>query len=202
MEFHEKIRELRKHKGITQDELAEALFVSRTAISKWESGRGFPNIDSLKALAKFYSISLDDLLSSEEVLAIVEDDHKLRQQRTCDLVLGLLDCSFLLLLVLPLFGQKVGDGIIQHVAMTELTATHWLLRGLYVLFAVAIPLYGVLTLVLQTCQVGRWLKMKSATSLALGLAAVCIFITSRQAYAALISVALLLVKSLVFIKKR
>mgnify|MGYP002508820047 CR=1 FL=1 len=44
-----KIRELRKQRKLSQEELAEALFVSRTAISKWESGRGYPNIESLKA---------------------------------------------------------------------------------------------------------------------------------------------------------
>ena len=38
--------------GLTQEELAEALYVSRTAISKWESGRGYPNIESLKAISK------------------------------------------------------------------------------------------------------------------------------------------------------
>ena len=50
MEFHEKLQELRKIRGLTQEELAEALFVSRTAISKWESGRGYPSIDSLKEI--------------------------------------------------------------------------------------------------------------------------------------------------------
>ena len=46
MEFHEKLQELRKQKNLTQEELSEILFVSRTAISKWESGRGYPSIDS------------------------------------------------------------------------------------------------------------------------------------------------------------
>ena len=45
MEFSEKLQELRKSRNLTQEELAEALFVSRTAVSKWESGRGYPSID-------------------------------------------------------------------------------------------------------------------------------------------------------------
>ena len=60
MEFHEKLQELRKSRGLTQEELAEALFVSRTAISKWESGRGYPSIDSLKEIS---DISLCPLMS-------------------------------------------------------------------------------------------------------------------------------------------
>ena len=50
MEFNEKLQKLRKGKKLTQEELAQDLFVSRTAISKWESGRGYPSIDSLKEI--------------------------------------------------------------------------------------------------------------------------------------------------------
>lgn len=63
MEFCEKLQELRKSRGLTQEELAEKLYVSRTAISKWESGRGFPSIDSVRAISKFFSVSLDELFS-------------------------------------------------------------------------------------------------------------------------------------------
>jgi len=62
MEFNEKLQELRKQKQLTQEELAECLYVSRTAISKWESGRGYPSIESLKAISEFFSVSIDDLL--------------------------------------------------------------------------------------------------------------------------------------------
>ena len=61
MEFHEKLQELRKQKKLTQEELSEVLFVSRTAISKWESGRGYPSIDSLKAIAEYFGITIDEL---------------------------------------------------------------------------------------------------------------------------------------------
>ena len=66
MEFNEKLQELRKSRGLTQEELAEALFVSRTAISKWESGRGYPNLDSLKEISKYFSITIDELLSGDK----------------------------------------------------------------------------------------------------------------------------------------
>ena len=60
MEFNEKLQELRKGKKLTQEELAQDLFVSRTAISKWESGRGYPSIDSLKEISRYFSVSIDE----------------------------------------------------------------------------------------------------------------------------------------------
>ena len=57
LEFHEKLQELRKSRGMTQEELAAALFVSRTAISKWESGTSDPSTSNLIALAKLFNIS-------------------------------------------------------------------------------------------------------------------------------------------------
>ena len=87
MEFNEKLQELRKNKGLTQEELAEALYVSRTAISKWESGRGYPSIDSLKAIAKYFSVAIDELLSSDEVLSIAEEDNKQKEKHFRTLIL-------------------------------------------------------------------------------------------------------------------
>ena len=67
MEFNEKLKELRSSRGLTQEELAEALFVSRTAISKWESGRGYPSIDSLREISDFFSVTIDELLSQRKI---------------------------------------------------------------------------------------------------------------------------------------
>ena len=106
MEFNEKLQELRKQKALTQEELAEILFVSRTAVSKWESGRGYPNIDSLKAIAKFFGITIDELLSGDELLTIAEEDNKQNTGRFKDLVFGLLDISIAMFFFLPLFQAK------------------------------------------------------------------------------------------------
>jgi transcriptional regulator with XRE-family HTH domain len=91
MEFNEKLQELRKQKELTQEELAEQLYVSRTAISKWESGRGYPSIDSLKAIARCFSVTVDELLSSDEILTIAEENQKQTEKHFRDLAFGLLD---------------------------------------------------------------------------------------------------------------
>ena len=80
MELNEKLQGLRKQKGLTHEELAEVLFVSRTAISKWESGRGYPNIESLKAISKFFGVTIDELLSGDELLTIAEKDTKQKEK--------------------------------------------------------------------------------------------------------------------------
>ena len=66
MTFGERLKKMRTEQGFTQDELAEKLYVTRTAISKWETDRGFPNIDSLKQIAELFNISVDELLEEEE----------------------------------------------------------------------------------------------------------------------------------------
>ena len=78
MEFYEKLQQLRKSRNMTQEELAEVLFVSRTAISKWESGRGYPNLESLKQISLYFSVSIDDLLSSDKIIQLAQQESHLR----------------------------------------------------------------------------------------------------------------------------
>ena len=201
MEFHETLQELRKQRGLTQEELAEALYVSRTAVSKWESGRGYPNLDSLKALAKFFSVTIDELLSGEEALAIAEEDHRQTNLQLCDQVFGLMDCSSILLLFLPLFGQKTGD-MIQGVSLLSLTGIVPYLRVLYGVAVFSLFLTGLLTLVLQPCRRGCWLQSKRILSLALHTAATLLFMVSLQPYAAALLFMALIIKGVLLIKRR
>ena len=76
MEFHEKLQYLRKQHQWTQEQLAEKLYVSRTAVSKWESGRGYPSIDSLKEISRYFSVTIDDLICSDEMMTVAENDKK------------------------------------------------------------------------------------------------------------------------------
>ena len=91
MEFHEKLQELRKNRGLTQEELAQALFVSRTAVSKWESGRGYPSIISLKEISEYFSVTIDDLLSSEKLVSIAKKENRANIRNICDMFYGIAD---------------------------------------------------------------------------------------------------------------
>ena len=201
MEFHEKLQELRKRKGLTQEELAEYLYVSRTAISKWESGRGFPNIESLKAIAKFFSVSLDELLSGEALLAIAEEDHREKERVFWDLLFGLLDCAMALLLFLPFFGQETQGGV-QSVCLLAASGIAAYLKAVYTVFVLAAVLLGVVILALQNCRISFWLRSKSLLSLGLSAAGVCLFVIGRQPYAAVFTFAFLMLKVFALLKGR
>lgn len=123
MEFNEKLQELRKNRGLTQEELAEALYVSRTAVSKWESGRGYPSIDSLKQIASFFSVTIDDLLSGEKLLSIAEKENQSNVRNMCDLIFGIVDLFSFLLVVLPLYPKSIDEYIyaVNLLAYTQTT---------------------------------------------------------------------------------
>ena len=201
MTFGEIIKKLRTDKGLTQDELAEKIYVTRTAISKWESDRGFPNIESLKTISKYFSVSLDELLSGEEILAIAENDNKQKERTLRDLIFGLLDCGMALLLFLPFFGQKA-DGVIREVSLIALSNTQTYLKTAYIAFVGIMIVLGVMTLALQNCHQRLWTQSKSILSLSLSAGGVCLFIISQQPYAAVFVFAFLIIKTLMLIKRQ
>lgn len=67
IEFGEKIKQLREEKGMTQQTMADKLFVTRQAVSRWESGSRYPDIYTTKKIADILNVSIDELLSGEEL---------------------------------------------------------------------------------------------------------------------------------------
>ena len=199
MEFNEKLQELRKTKGMTQEELANELYVSRTAISKWESGKGYPNIDSLRAISKFFLVSLDDLLSSEEILDAAETELKSKVHKLKDIVFGTLDCSLIMFFFFPFFGQK-RDGIIDQVSLINFTECETYIKVPYIIGLIAIVLLGFLTLALQNYNNRIWLQNKSKISLLLSAMLTMFFILFSEPYAAGFTFLFLIIKSIMLIK--
>ena len=200
MELNEKLQELRRKKGITQHDLAKKLYVSRTAISKWESGRGYPSIESLKAIARFYSVTVDELLSSDEMLTVAEENQKQTEKHFRDLIFGFLDLCMSLLLFLPLFATN-HDSVIRAASLMSLDGISPHLKTAYFIVVVGLCVIGILTLALQSCSAAVWIKTKGKISLAAGVAAVLLFIVSRQPYAAAFAFSLLAIKAIMLMKR-
>lgn len=199
MEFGEKLQALRKSRNLTQEALAEQLYVSRTAISKWESGRGYPSIDSLKAIAGYFSVSLDELLSSDAILTIAEEDQKRRERHSRTLVFGLLDCSAGLLLFLPFFGERTG-ATVKAVSLLSLAPAEACIQSILLAAVILLTLCGIAALALQNVGPVIWQRSKDRLSLGLSTASVLLFIACTQPYAGVFTFVLLIIKALLLIK--
>ena len=195
MEFGEKLKELRKARSLTQEELAEALYVSRTAVSKWESGRGYPSIDSLKELSQYFSVSIDELVSPDEAIAAAEDDRRAFAGRLTSMVCGMLDILPALLFFMPVFGNGASDP--ASVSLVDLVCSSPWLKPVFVMATGLTILCGFCEVVASRFErpsLGRALLYAGCA-----LSAVCVamFIVARQPYAGILCFALLVAKLLV-----
>ena len=199
MEFHEKLKELRKNRGLTQEELSEALFVSRTAISKWESGRGYPGIDSLKEIAKYFSVTIDELLSGEKLITIAEDENRHNIQRLCNLLFGITDLMSLMLIVLPLYPNPV-NGFIYAVNLLNYRETTSMIKIIHWILFFLLAAFGAVKIILTELTIDKGQKFATACSIGIGILTVFFLAMTREAYAITAAFLLLIIKGILLIK--
>lgn len=199
MEFHEKLQELRKNRGLTQEELAEALYVSRTAISKWESGRGYPSIDSLKEISNYFSVTIDDLLSGEKLLSIAENENKANTRSMCELLFGIVDVFSFILIVLPLYPNTI-EGYIYSVNLFAYTETASLNRLIYWILFISLIVVGIVKVMLTKFKHEKQQKIITDISLGLNIVIVLILAMTRETYAIMVAFLLLIIKGMLLLK--
>ena len=200
MEFNEKLQELRKSKGLTQEELAEALYVSRTAISKWESGRGYPGIDSLKELSRFFSVTIDELICPEEIISAAEEEKQTAVSRYVALICNALDALTAMLLFLPAFGN--GAGAPTAVSLMGLSGIRSWLKTVFLSVIGVTVLNGTCGVILVRFDRPLWNRHRVVTGLSLSTVGVAVFIAARQPYAGIIFFALLVIKAFFIYKAK
>lgn len=199
MEFNEKLKELRSIRGLTQEELAEALLVSRTAISKWESGRGYPSIDSLREISSFFSVTIDELLSGEKLLSIAKKENKSNMQNLCSILIGVIDLFHFLLIVLPLYPKSMKEYIasVNLLGYTETSAfnriVYW---GLFFLLMGT----GVTEVIVTQLKIEKVYKMIIIFSMLLSIAAVLSLALTGETYATALAFLFLGVKAGLYMK--
>ena len=188
------MQELRKARSLTQEELAEALFVSRTAVSKWESGRGYPNLDSLKEISRFFSVSIDDLICSEEIISAAEDEKKECIDKYVSLICSVLDSLPVLLLFMPVFGNGTDDPFsVSLYAITGISV--WIKIVFGVLIGITV-LNGICGVIISRFDKPVWDHHRLVTGIVLSIAGAAVFILTRQPYAGIIYLIILVVKGL------
>ena len=200
MEFNEKLVQLRKSRNMTQDELAEALYVSRAAVSKWESGKGLPSIDSLKDIAKFFSVSIDELLSGEKLLSLAEKENSSNTRKICNIIFGVADLLSFVLFVLPLYPSTI-EGFVYSVSLLSYTETSKINIAVYwVLFALLV-LSGAVKLVFAKLKAEKCSKASGYVSLVVSMVTVLFLALTREAYALVVVFLLFVIKVTVFINQ-
>ena len=198
MEFNEKLQELRKSRSLTQEELAEALFVSRTAISKWESGRGYPSIDSLREISRYFSVTIDDLICSEEMISVAENEKKEFADKSLSLICNAMDILLAILLFIPAFGN--GPESSETVSLFGLTGiTPWVKTIFVVIIATAI-LNGICGVIIANFNKPVWNKHRLITGVILSILTVIVLIATKQPYAGVVCFAFLVIKGFLIIK--
>lgn len=201
MEFSEKLQKFRTNEQLTQEELAEKLYVSRTAISKWESGRGYPSIDSLKAIAKYFNVTIDELICGDEIVALAEQDKKESGKKFTILICGILDCLIVLLFFLPVFGDG-GIGTVSSVNLFGLTSISSWVRNIYIVIMSLTVFNGFCTVVISSLEKPLWSRHRLITGIALSTAGTLIFVLTRQPYAGAFCLCLLVIKGFLVIKSK
>ena len=200
MEFGEKIQKLRNQNKWTQEQLAKKLYVSRTAVSKWESGKGYPNIDLLKDIAKLFNKTIDELLSSEEILDIAKIENTANIKRTNNLVYGLLDIISVLFIFLPLYARRT-ENFVYSVSLVSTNDISYMIKISCIIILSIISVIGLAENVLYFIDNKKIQRIINGLSLIVQTFSILFFAIARQVYLTAIVFILLIIKILIIAKK-
>ena len=199
MEFNEKLKELRSSRGLTQEELAEVLFVSRTAVSKWESGRGYPSIDSLKEISTFFSVTIDELLSGEKLISIAKKENTSNIHSLCSILIGFIDLFHFLLIVLPLYPNSM-KGYIASVNLFGYIETSVFNRMVYWGLFFLLMVSGVIEIIVSKLKIEKVNKIIFIFSIVLSIVVVLFLALAAETYATALAFLLLVLKAGLYMK--
>lgn len=198
MDFGEKLKALRTERGLTQEQLAARLYVSRTAVSKWETGGGSPNLDSLQAVARLFDVSVDDLLSTDDLIVLARDERRSTARSSGMLSFGLLDVLAVVFAFIPLYG--VDDGSLVRMAnLADYGASVDFGASFAVMAAAVVSLMfvGAVEIVLAAAGSRRAARIVALVGFAVQALAVVLFASTMQPYATTLMFVLLLAKVVV-----
>lgn len=146
MNIGDKIKMLRKHNQITQEELAEKCYVTRNAISKWENNKGVPNLESLMLLCDCFNITIDQLLKDDLLENKEENDNtkeivSIIMNKNYKIIKLIKICLFILLLILYPFSQIILRELLYNYDPTSILAWQSILAPLLLMILAIISCF-------------------------------------------------------------
>lgn len=190
MELSKKIKKIRNDNKLTQEQFAEKMLVSRTAVSKWENGTCYPSIDSLKYMSKLFNVSLDKLLSSEEILELADKENQDNISKYNNLLFSLLDFIRILFIFIPLYSYKTNDFIysVSLFNSNELSLTLKIFfLGIFIIFSIL----GIIELLLSFKENN---KVITKISLAIDSLVMLFIVFTKQPYVIALMFILFIIK--------
>ena len=178
MELSKKIKQIRNDNKLTQEQFAEKMIVSRTAVSKWENGTCYPSIDSLKYMSQIFNVSLDKLLSSEEIFEIAKTENQSNISKYNSLLFCLLDIVRIIFVFLPLYSYKTND-FIYSVSLLNSNDLGSTLKIIFVLIFITFLILGIIELIFNFKENN---KLINKISLYLDVTSIFVLLFTKQPY--------------------
>ena len=126
VEFGEKIKQLREEQGMTQQSMAEKLYVTRQAVSRWECGARYPDLLTTKKIAQILGTSIDELLSGEELRENIEKEPVLAQpveNRMQTILYTIASIAYLLMCIFSLYSLIRPNEALAHTPAGKISLT-------------------------------------------------------------------------------
>ena len=192
MELSKKIKKIRNNNKLTQEQFAEKMLVSRTAVSKWEIGACYPSIDSLKYMSKIFNISLDNLLSSDEIIELVKNENRSSISKYNGLLFSLLDIIRIIFIFLPLYSYKTND-FVYSVSLFNSNDLGLTIKIVFMLVFLIICLLGIIGLFLNYKGNN---SLISKISLIVDVISIFILLFSKQPYVIALMFVIFIIKTI------
>lgn len=192
LELSKKIKQIRNDNKLTQEQFAEKMLVSRTAVSKWENGTCYPSIDSLKYMSKIFNISLDKLLSSEEILEIAKMENKSNISKYNGLLFCMLDIVRIIFIFLPLYSYKTND-YIYSVSLFNSNDLGTILKIIFMVIFIMFLILGIIELIFNFKGNN---KLLNKISIFLDVTSIFLLLFTKQPYVIALMFVIFIIKSI------
>ena len=195
MELSKKIKQIRNENKLTQEQFAEKMLVSRTAVSKWENGTCYPSIDYLKYMSQTFKISLDKLLSNEEILEIAKIENQSNISKYNSLLFCLLDIIRIVFIFLPLYSYKTND-FIYSVSLFNSNDLNSTLKIIFMLIFIIFLALGIIELIFNYKGNNRFLNK---ISIFLDVISIFVLLFTKQPYVIALMFVIFIIKTIMLV---